>query len=293
MFPVARSSSDGRVAPLLPTGARFFGRFIRLFLTSGVLYALIYLGSRRAYQWLGQATRDVTSESTVFLLSLAFFGVTATLLVLVHLGASFAKIATVREDRRGMLRTMLLGLRLVLRHPVGTGGLVLGIVFFSLGEMLTGPKKNEYLSLIAPPGKKAMYLGYVNIPVGLGVALGSWIAGHVYGAYGEKANLALDHLAANQQIVATAARSMDWSDDLDRVAELGGFERHAAFDLVGRHLGLDGLVLWVALVARLAGERSPRLRFDRRGHRVRLDGERLERPDPCREDQSCGAGCAP
>lgn len=72
--------------------------------------------------------------------------------------------------------------------------LVLGIVFFSLGEMTTGPKKNEYLGLIAPPDKKGLYLGYVNIPVGVGVFVGSWIAGEVYGHYGEKATLALRYL---------------------------------------------------------------------------------------------------
>jgi POT family proton-dependent oligopeptide transporter len=73
--------------------------------------------------------------------------------------------------------------------------LVLGIVFFSLGEMATGPKKIEYLALIAPPGKKGLYLGYVNIPVGVGVYAGSTIAGYVYGHYGEKAVLALKYLA--------------------------------------------------------------------------------------------------
>jgi hypothetical protein len=34
--------------------------------------------------------------------------------------------------------------------------LVLGILFFSTGEMTTGPKKNEHLGLIAPPGKKGL-----------------------------------------------------------------------------------------------------------------------------------------
>jgi len=103
--------------------------------------------------------------------------------------------------------------------------------------MLTGPKKNEYLGLIAPPGKKAMYLGYVNIPVGLGVAIGSFIAGHIYGAYGEKANLAPDHLAAHPALVARAAQAMDWSDDLERVATLGGIERGRAFGLACEALG--------------------------------------------------------
>ena len=49
--------------------------------------------------------------------------------------------------------------------------LFIGIALFSLGEMLTGPKKTEYFSLIAPKGKKALYLGYVNIPVALGQGL--------------------------------------------------------------------------------------------------------------------------
>lgn len=73
--------------------------------------------------------------------------------------------------------------------------LVLGILFFSLGEMVTGPKKSEYLGLIAPPGKKGLYLGYVNIPVGVGVYLGSELAGYIYGHYGEKATLALRYIA--------------------------------------------------------------------------------------------------
>ena len=42
--------------------------------------------------------------------------------------------------------------------------------------MLTGPKKLEYFALIAPPGKKALYLGYVNIPVGIGAAVGGFSA---------------------------------------------------------------------------------------------------------------------
>lgn len=80
--------------------------------------------------------------------------------------------------------------------------LVLGILFFSLGEMTTGPKKNEYLGLIAPPGKKGLYLGYVNIPVGVGVYLGSKMAGHLYGHYGEKAVLALRYLAERTEFGA-------------------------------------------------------------------------------------------
>ncbi len=117
--------------------------------------------------------------------------------------------------------------------------LLLGILFFSLGEMLTGPKKNEYLGLIAPPGKKAMYLGYVNIPIGVGVGIGSLIAGYVYDQYGEKATLALKYLGEQPQLVAKAARSADWSDALDRVVSVGGVERSRALALASKSLGVE------------------------------------------------------
>ncbi len=72
---------------------------------------------------------------------------------------------------------------------------LLGVVGFSLGEMLTGPKKNEYLALIAPVDKKGLYLGFVNIPVGVGGLVGSKLQGYVYGHFGEKAVLAQKYLA--------------------------------------------------------------------------------------------------
>lgn len=99
-----------------------------------------------------------------------------------------------------VLECMIFGMALATAGTLVSGftntGLVflLGIVFFSTGEMMTGPKKNEYLGLIAPPGKKGLYLGYVNIPVGIGGGFGATLAGYLYGHYGEKATLALKYL---------------------------------------------------------------------------------------------------
>ncbi len=117
--------------------------------------------------------------------------------------------------------------------------LLLGIVFFSLGEMLTGPKKNEYLGLIAPPGKKGLYLGYVNIPVGVGVFVGSWLAGQVYGTYGEKATLALRYLESHHELAGRAAQSVDWSDALHKLPELLQIRREEAFALACADMGTD------------------------------------------------------
>jgi MFS family permease len=118
--------------------------------------------------------------------------------------------------------------------------LLLGIAFFSLGEMWTGPKKNEYLGLIAPPGKKGLYLGYVNIPVGVGVGIGSYLGGYVYDNYGEKATLALKQLGTQPALVARGAQASDWSDSLDKVQSLIDIEREAVFGAVQAHLDTDG-----------------------------------------------------
>jgi len=113
--------------------------------------------------------------------------------------------------------------------------LVLGIVFFSLGEMTTGPKKSEYLGLIAPPGKKGLYLGYVNIPVGIGVFAGSELAGRVYGQYGEKATLALRYIAEK----FPASLQKPWNGKVETLADSVGIARPGALSKLQDLTGLD------------------------------------------------------
>jgi MFS family permease len=103
--------------------------------------------------------------------------------------------------RMRTLSAMLIGMVMIIIGIVVAGMtmnvwvLLFGILFFSFGEMTVGPKQNEYLALIAPPGKKGLYLGYNNIPTGIGGYIGAKLAGHLYGEYGEKATLALRYIA--------------------------------------------------------------------------------------------------
>jgi dipeptide/tripeptide permease len=111
----------------------------------------------------------------------------------------------------------------------------LGIALFSLGEMLTGPKKTEYFSLIAPEGKKALYLGYVNIPVALGQALGAVISSRFYGANGEKATLALRYLAEKTDRHAPGT----WDGDLKTLEAFVGVGRKESVKTLVNVLGQD------------------------------------------------------
>jgi MFS family permease len=102
-----------------------------------------------------------------------------------------------------------------------------GILFFSVGEMMASPKMNEYLGVIAPEGKKGLYMGYANIPNGIGWAIGSLFAGAVYDKSGDKANLALDYLAKQYQVTDVAR-----PEAMDKLVALSGLSHQGATDLL-------------------------------------------------------------
>jgi hypothetical protein len=106
---------------------RFFFRFVRLALFSGVLYLGIYALARAYFRGLQRWTRDVTVERTVLLWVLVGAAVVVVLLVLVRLVFDLAKVMAVLEDRRGMLITLGAALRCFAGRPVTLLGLYLGL----------------------------------------------------------------------------------------------------------------------------------------------------------------------
>lgn len=63
---------------------------------------------------------------------------------------------------------------------------MVAILIFSLGEMAGSPKITEYIGRIAPPDKKALYMGYSFIPVFLGNVFAGIISGIVYQKMSDK-----------------------------------------------------------------------------------------------------------
>ncbi|TKJ40131.1 transporter [candidate division LCP-89 bacterium B3_LCP] len=140
-----------------------------------------------------------------------------------------------------VLECMIFGMALATAGTLVSGftntGMIflLGIVFFSTGEMMTGPKKNEYLGLIAPPGKKGLYLGYVNIPVGIGGGFGAVLAGYLYGQYGEKATLALKYLVQHTDYLG----SKIWDGKVSSLEAITGISRTEAMAKLVEYTGMD------------------------------------------------------
>ena len=108
---------------LLQAGGRFFFRFVRLTILSAPLYWLTYKIYGWLDKWFENLTRDVTSEQVAVTYALVAAGVTAFLLLFVHVSFACARIATVIERRRSMIFAAMHGIGFVVSHPLRTLGL--------------------------------------------------------------------------------------------------------------------------------------------------------------------------
>jgi MFS family permease len=73
---------------------------------------------------------------------------------------------------------------------------IAGIAVFSVGEMLSSPKSSEFIGNMAPADKKAMYLGFSQIPLAIGWTLEGKVAPALYDRFASKERFAREMLAA-------------------------------------------------------------------------------------------------
>ena len=72
-----------------------------------------------------------------------------------------------------------------------------GIILFSTGEMFSSPKMLEFMGNMAPPDKKAMYLGFSQLPLAVGWVLEGYFGPLLYGRFAAKETLSRNWLAEN------------------------------------------------------------------------------------------------
>ena len=135
--------------------------------------------------------------------------------------------------------------------------ILLAIAMFSLGELMSSPTKMRYFNNIAPPGKKGLYLGYINATGGIGWALGSVIAGSMYEENGDKVVLARRYLTQELGQSAEAVGAMEKTAVLPKLMELTSQDAAGVRELlyttydpgfVWTHFALIGLVSMIGLI---------------------------------------------
>ncbi len=134
------------------TGGKFFFRFVRLAVLSGVLYYLVYRLGGWLFVWVEESTLDVTVEKTVLARLVLAAMVVGFLLTLVNMVFDYAKIAAFKEDRRSMLLAAFRGLGLVFSHPLKTMGLYYALI--AVGVVLL-----VFYSAIAPGVHQSTTMG--------------------------------------------------------------------------------------------------------------------------------------
>jgi len=92
------------------------------------------------------------------------------------------------------------------------------IFVFAIGEIICSPKFSEYIGMTAPPDKKAIYMGYSNIPFAIGWAGGNWLSGPLYDLLSSRANLAAKYMVDHGGMAPEVAKEMEGGELLLAVA---------------------------------------------------------------------------
>jgi POT family proton-dependent oligopeptide transporter len=96
----------------------------------------------------------------------------------------------------------LFGLRPVIWFAIAA------MIIFSIGEMLSSPKFSEFLGNIAPPDKKAMWIGFSQAPILIGWTIEGKLGPHLYHLFSSKDVFARELLVGrgmNPELVTDSA----------------------------------------------------------------------------------------
>lgn len=125
----------------------------------------------------------------------------------------------------------------------------IAIFVFAIGEMWCSPKFSEYIGLTAPPDKKAVYMGYSNIPFAIGWALGNLLSGLLYQHLGSKINFARQYLMSDLGMSRADALAIPRENVMDTMASMMNGGAGATVDDATRLLWNmhDPWIVWVIL----------------------------------------------
>jgi len=144
----------------------------------------VYDGLFNLWPWLAKTIGvDGTINAVSFTSMDAFFIIAFQLVV-----STFVMRFKPLSAMTGGIIVLAVGLGLM--FSTQNGWLILfGILIFGLGEMASSPKYTEYVGLIAPTDKKALFMGTAYLPYAIGHSLAGWLSGDIYEHISDKTYL--------------------------------------------------------------------------------------------------------
>ncbi|MEL6343309.1 MAG: MFS transporter [Myxococcota bacterium] len=123
-----------------------------------------------------------------------------------------------------------------------------GIAIFSVGEMLSSPKKMEFLASLARPGQEGTFMGYANMPVAIGWILGSIGAGQWYEANGDKKNLVKRYMVDELGMDPIAVDAIPRSELVGQLGERLGMNALEVQRMLFEMYHPAEIWLWISLI---------------------------------------------
>jgi hypothetical protein len=152
-----------------------------------------------------------------------------------------------------MMTALLTGMVIATLGFVGAGMTTIGmavsamIFIFAIGEIICSPKFSEYIGMTAPKDKKALYMGYSNIPFAVGWGLGNAVSGPLYDNLASRTAFARDYLVDQYGMTRAAVEAIEPSALLPAIAAKMGPDATAYEATQALWDTYDPWVIWLVL----------------------------------------------
>ncbi len=110
--------------------------------------------------------------------------------------------------------------------------ILLGLLIFGLGEMGSSPKYTEYVGSIAPPDKKALYMGSSFLPIALGHQIAGYLSGAPYEKIADKLYLLKAEVFKRGLSIPEVSDSFTKTDYLNEAAKQMNFNQQQLTDFL-------------------------------------------------------------
>ncbi len=124
-----------------------------------------------------------------------------------------------------MTGILILGIGLLLMFITQNPWIMIaGMLIFSIGEMASSPKFNEYVGRIAPPDKKALYMGTVFLAIAIGHFLAGWVSGKPFEILADKYYLLSKAVEQKGFTIQPISEQFSQTQYFERAQELFGMD---------------------------------------------------------------------
>ncbi len=169
--------------------------------------------------WLGNLIESWTDNGAIKPEMVINIDAAAIILLVLPFSALFARFKMMTALVIGMVISVI-GF-VFSGMTMNCGWVCLAVFIFAIGEIICSPKFDEYVGMTAPADKKAIYMGFVNMPFAIGWAFGNFLSGPLYDLMSSKQVLASQYLVS-KGVAAETLENLDQNALMAKVQEISG-----------------------------------------------------------------------